>query len=373
MQKKLKIITCCAVIFVLVALIMQYRSTKDASIVSFRNYVQDISNIIMGNTSFMPEYQPTTTNVKMMEENISQRDEFNYNAPVKEIDKKALLQTTTRNPKFSHYENRIRMEAPEELDSNGLFVALMQAVADNNMRRAKTLIARGARLDTPDGDTSYAPIFWAIDNGNVEMVKFLLSKGARVNTPDDKGLFPVHWIVKAASKRPSAYKMKEMFDTFLAVHPKEINRQDTKLKQTPIMFAVLSDNKKAFAYLLDHGANVNIINAEKMNIATIATANACHSCVYMIEEREKINKITPLENFDKTFPEPAPIWLPYTKKTTTTTTTKQKKVKKAPAEDSDVIVITGNGSNLVTPQYKEMPQILPLNEDDQPDIVMKSR
>ena len=137
------------------------------------------------------------------------------------------------------------------------------------------------------------------------------------------------------------------------------------------MFAILLDSKKAFAYLLDKGANVNIINWEKMNIATMAASNGCHSCVYLIEEKEKINKTTPLPNFTQTIPEPDPIWLPYTKKKSTTV--KKKKVKKVQPKDQADIVVIGNGSNIATPNYKEMPQILPLNNDNDPDIVMRSR
>ena len=364
MQNKLKIITVFAAIFVFTSLIVQYYHTTDISIVSFRNYVQDLSNILKGQNITIPENKVTTTNVKVNEVDIAERNDFDYNVPITEVDKKSLLRTATK--KVS-YENQIRLEAPEQLDANGLYVALMQAVADNNMKRAKTLIARGARLDTPDGDTSFAPIFWAIDNGNVEMVKLLLSKGARVNTPDDNGLFPVHWIVRTASKRPNVYQMKAIFDVFLAAHPNEINRQDTKLKQTPIMFAVISGNKKAFAYLLDKGANLNITNWENMNIVNMSVSNACHACVYLIEEKENLNKTTPLPNFAQDYPQPDPIWLPYMKQKTTGTTTQKKQTKRAPKRDQDVIVITGSGSNLSTPEYKDMPQILPL-EEEPPDF-----
>ena len=367
MQTKLKIITVFAVLFILVAFIIKYSSTMDSSSVSFRNYLQDISGIIKGNIS-VPENKNVSTTVNQNEEfNEMTKNEFDYNAPITEIDSKSLLQTAK--PKVYTYENRIRLEAPEELDENGLYVALMQAVADNNLKRAKILIARGARLNTPDGDTSFAPIFWAIDNGNVEMVKLLISKGAKVNTPDDKGLFPVHWIVNAASQRPTVYQMKKIFDIVLEAHPTEINRQDTKLKQTPIMLAAIADNKKAFAYLLDKGANITLINWEKANVVDMAIANACHSCVSLIEEKEKVNAVTPLDNFATTFTEPDPIWLPYTLKKPSTATKKKTNKKKYP---SDEIVVISNSNDMNLPTYKEMPQILPLKEAE-PDIVMRAR
>ena len=368
MQTKLKLITVFAVLFIVVSFVIKYSSTLDLSTVSFRNYIQDLSDIVKGNIS-VPETDPTTVN-KNTEVYDMMKNEFDYNAPVTEEDKKSLLRTTS--PTSDSYENRIRMEAPEELDENGLYVALMQAVADNNLRRAKTLINRGARLNTPDGDTSFAPIFWAIENGNVDMVRMLISRGVKVNTPDDNGLFPIHWIINNASKRPNSYRMKAIFDILLSAHPTEINRQDTKLKQTPIMFAILENNKKAFAYLLDKGANVNIINWEKINVVNMAVSNGCHSCVSLIEEKERINKETPLDNFAKTFTEPDPIWLPYAKAKTATTTKKTTK-KVTHREPNEVIVIANNNDDISLPEYKEMPQILPLKEDDEPDIVMRAR
>lgn len=370
MQTKLKVITVFAALFVIVTLVIKYSYTVDYSTVSFRNYIQDISGIIKSNIS-IPEYKTTQTTTinKNNELYEAMKNESDYNAPITEVDKKSLLRTASK--KSDSYENRIRLEAPEELDENGLYVALMQAVADNNLRRAKTLIARGARLNTPDGDTSFAPIFWAIENGNVEMVKLLISKGAKVNTPDDNGLFPIHWIVKYASKRPSSYQMKAIFDIVLDAHPTEINRQDTKLKQTPIMFAILAGNKKAFAYLLDRGANINVINWEKMNVVNMAISNACHSCVSLIEEKEKINKVSPLENFAQTFPEPDPIWLPYMK-TKKAEPSKKKTTNRKKSYNDDIIVIATDDSNMSLPSYKEMPQILPL-EEEQPDIVRRAR
>ena len=49
---------------------------------------------------------------------------------------------------YSNYEDRIRMAAPAKLDSNGLYVSLMQAVGDNDIKRAKNLITRGAKLNS---------------------------------------------------------------------------------------------------------------------------------------------------------------------------------------------------------------------------------
>ncbi|MBO4707455.1 MAG: ankyrin repeat domain-containing protein [Elusimicrobiaceae bacterium] len=285
---------------------------------------------------------------------------FNYNEPIIDQDPRALKKEINKKLNYADYEDRIRMESPSKLDANGLYVSLMQAVDDNDIQRAKNLIKRGARLNSPDGNTSYAPIFWAISNGNVEMVELLLEKGAKVNTPDEKGLFPIHWVIEHSSNRPQVYQMKAIFDLILDRNPNEINRQDTVLKQTPIMLAVSLDNKKAFSYLLDRGANLTILNENEENISDLCSLNACRTCLYLIETKEKLNKTDPLPNFASTFTAPDPIWLPYS----TAKKTNKKKVTRNPNE----IVIQGDSISI--PIYKDMPDILPLQKEQGPNMVI---
>lgn len=361
MQKNLKMATVLAAIFVVVIFTAQYFVTKEKNPMFYQN----------NNQSEQSKNEPAPTqeenNDKTTEEEIVAEQDplfeiFDYNAPLKEIDTNALQKKQNARSSDWDYEDRIRLEAPENLDSNGLYVALMQAVEDNNLPRAKKLIARGARLNSPDGNTFYAPIFWAINNGNVDMVDLLIKKGAKVNTPDDRGLFPIHWIVETASSRPLSYRMKEIFDLVLDAYPNEVNRQDSFLKQTPMMMAVGSNNKKAFAYLLDRGANVNILNKEEKSIMDVAVDNLCHACISLIERKMQQNEKTPLINFASTFTAPDPVWLPYS---TSTTTTKAK--KKVQPKDPDAIVIQGNSMSI--PQYKEMEQILPLEKKKKRNMV----
>ena len=132
------------------------------------------------------------------------------------------------------------------------------------------------------------------------------------------------------------------------------------------MLSVILNSKKAFAYLLDKGANVKILDKEKMDLITIAATNACHACVRLIENKERQNQVTPLINFASTYTAPDPIWLPYS-------TVKKAAVtkKKTVNRDPNAIVIQGNITSL--PTYKEMPQILPLKENDEPNMVIRSR
>lgn len=366
MQKNLKIATFIAVIFVVFVFGIKYFSTTVKTIMSYPNFNSNKQDYSLDNISQHEE--DNNSQEEQQDNTVTEKnnilEEFNYNTPITEQDPKAQKRDITKKLNYSNYEDRIRMESPAYLDANGLYVALMQAIDDNDIKRAKSLIARGARLNSPDGNTSYAPIFWALNNGNVEMIDLLIQKGVKVNTPDDKGSFPVHWIVETASNRPSVYKMKEIFDLFFDAHPEEINRQDTVFKQTPIMMAVNLNNKKAFAYLLDRGANLNITDGSERNIVELSVANACHACVSLVESKEKENQITPLLNFASTFTAPDPIWLPYS---TAKKTTKKKKQTRNPNE----VVISGD--SLAIPVYKEMPQILPLKKEEGPNMVITER
>ena len=363
MQKNLKIATVLAVICVIFIFTTKYFSTTVKTIMSHPHFNSNQHNNSV--EYVLPAEEDHNQNTEQENNNQHENyipEEFNYNTPITETDPKALKRKNKK-LNYSDYEDRIRMESPTYLDSNGLYVALMQAVDDNDIKRAKTLIARGARLDSPDGNTFYAPIFWAINNGNVEIVDLLIKKGAKVNVPDDKGSFPIHWIVETSSNRPNVYQMKAIFDLLLDAHPEEINRQDTVLKQTPIMMAINLNNKKAFAYLLDRGANINIMDKNDRDVIAISVLNGCHSCISLIEMKEKQNEITPLLNFASTFTAPDPIWLPYS----TTKTTKKKQQKKNPNE----WVIQGD--SLGIPVYKEMPQILPLNKEKEPNMIITER
>ncbi len=369
MQKKLKITTFIAAIFAIFVFTTEYFYTTVKTIMSYPGYsharLKSLEeNLITAEDENLLLQQQEDDSDSYHAPDI---EAFNYTAPITEVDEKSLKKNPPKKINYNSYEDRIRIEKVENLDTNGLYVALMQAIADNDIDRAKTMISRGARLNSPDGNTSYAPIFWAIANGNVDMVKLLLQKGAKLNTPDDNGKFPIHWVVENSSARLNVYQTKAIFDLLLASNPREINRQDNVSKQTPLMMSVLLDNKKAFAYLLDNGANVFIKDKEKRDIRDISLSNACHTCIYLIEQKEKENETTPISNFASTFTAPDSAWLPYTpvKKPTP----KKTQLKR----DPNSILIQGNGSAINLPVYKEMPQILPLKEEsDEPNMIIGS-
>ncbi len=370
MQKNLKIATLFAAIFAIIVFSSKYFYTSVRSIMTYQGY-----------NSYNKQYQKSlseneTSEEEIIEEvqeqpeenlhNTSEMKTFDYESPITEIDIKSLQRAPSKKIDYTNYTDRIRVEEPEYLDENGLYEALLQAVTDNDLKRAKLLISKGANINSPDGSTSLAPIFWAIANGNVDMVALLISKGVKVNTPDEKGLFPIHWVVEQSAKRLDVYQLKKIFDLILNAHPDEINRQDLVFKETPIMLALTVGNNKAFAYLLDRGANLTVSNKENKDAVSIALATNCHTCLRLIRNKELLNKTTPLPNFATSFTAPSNMWLPPS--AYKAVAAKVKKVEK----DPNAIVIEGN--NLAIPVYKEMPQILPLDKEPKgPDMIIRER
>lgn len=360
MQKKLKIATIVALIFVVLVFTVEYFITTEKNIMFDPTATDTVKNDIEEHQSVSDEHEESHEEKEEINgENYLNSPLFNafdYNAVINEIDPKSVK----KNKRSDNYDgDGIYIESYSSLDSNGLYVALMEAVEYNDLQKAKKFIKRGARLNSPDGNTSYAPIFWAISNGNVEMVKLLIDNGVKVNTPDDKGLFPIHWIVENSAKRPLVYKMKDIFDILLDAHPEEINRQDTANKQTPIIMAVNLNNKKAFAYLLERGANVNILDSNDADVLSAAANNSCHDCISILEMKKKLNQVTPLINFASTFTAPDPIWLPYS---TTKTVNKKKQTRKS----GDIVI---QGDSIAIPTYKDMPEILPLDKRHKQNII----
>ena len=366
MHKNLKIATFFAVVFVVIVFSSKYFSTTIKSFVSYQNYSQELQKSLEEN-ALMEELNKKEEQdlIDVHEQNfVSELEAFDYNRPVADIDEKALKKEYSKKFDYNNYEDRVRMEEPEYLDENGLYVTLMQAVADNDIKRAKIVIARGASLNSPDGNTSFAPIFWALSNGNVDMVKLLISKGAKLNTPDERGFFPIHWAVEHSSSRPNSYQTKAIFDILLDAYPEEINRQDYVLKMTPIMQTVNLRNRKLFSYLLDRGANLTLLNSDKKDVFDAVLKTDCHGCMHLLNKKKTENETTPLINFASSVTVPS-VWLP--------PSTIKKVVKKTkPKRDPNAIVI--EGSNLAIPVYKKMPDILPLdNSGSEPNMVIRGK
>lgn len=76
--------------------------------------------------------------------------------------------------------------------------ALMSAVEDDDVEKARELIAAGAEVDRKEDDDT-TPLFVAVERGNLEMVSLLLDFGAKVNARNEEKQTPLMMLDEDAS------------------------------------------------------------------------------------------------------------------------------------------------------------------------------
>ena len=76
--------------------------------------------------------------------------------------------------------------------------ALMSAVEDDDVEKARELIAAGEDVDRQEDDDT-TPLFVAVEHGNLEMVRLLLDFGAKVNARNDEKQTPLMMLDEDAS------------------------------------------------------------------------------------------------------------------------------------------------------------------------------
>lgn len=172
---------------------------------------------------------------------------------------------------------------------------LIEAVSDNNIQNVRTLLDRGADVNTidTDGDTLLYIALWTVDNNadiamllvergvdinakgeygytllhlavvedQSDIVKFLLEKNADVNVTDEDGSPPLHTAL-----------IKSNFDIARLLLEKgaDINATD-KYGNTPFNDAILSNKVDIIRFLLENKANVNATGKNDMTPLHVAS------------------------------------------------------------------------------------------------------
>jgi uncharacterized protein len=149
----------------------------------------------------------------------------------------------------------------------GLPVAAQtSALADAAMRRdveaVKTLLARKADVNQPQGDGSTA-LHWAAYNSQPDMVRLLLAAGANVGAKSRLGgLTPLMMAAKAGDATVVKLLVEARSDVATP------NGNGT----TPLMFAAASGSAEAVRLLLDSGADANAADATNGQTALMFAA-----------------------------------------------------------------------------------------------------
>jgi ankyrin repeat protein len=138
--------------------------------------------------------------------------------------------------------------------------ALTAASRADNSDSVRLLLAKGAGVDTTDGE-GYTPLAMAASNCNLPDVKMFLSKGANVNTANTAAgevkFGKIQLIQLTPLMLASSYCAPDVVQTLLDAGAK-VNAADIR-GMTPIQFAVSSEaqNPAVVKLLLKAGADVN--------------------------------------------------------------------------------------------------------------------
>ena len=131
---------------------------------------------------------------------------------------------------------------------------LSKAVWDENEKRAKKLVIKGANVNVREKKHSnITPLFLAVGNGNLKIAEMLLNFGADVNAVDDEG--------KTSLMRLDEDANVELVRLLLK-HGAKINAVDN-YGNTPLISAVGDyADAEILQVLLENGADVNAQNKE---------------------------------------------------------------------------------------------------------------
>lgn len=145
------------------------------------------------------------------------------------------------------------------------YSALMAASQAGFHKTARLLLEHGADPNLSDA-IGRTPLTYAVRTGNVELTQLLLESGADVTNRIDSSayVFPGFGILHFAISGGSV-DIVEM----LANRNVEIDTQDT-FGETPLMKAVEAGNFAIARFLLDHGANKEIVNIEGRTAVKLA-------------------------------------------------------------------------------------------------------
>ena len=152
-----------------------------------------------------------------------------------------------------------------------------------------------------------SPLHQAAFQGHLGMVEVLLAKGAGMNVRDKHhAATPLQWAMTAGSADIVDYLAKQAIGIFDAVLVENLNRMTTLLAtdpqliettlgaertgddphesdwQTPLAFAVLRQRPATVRLLLEHGARVDVADADGRRLAEVAEAESTNEIVRLL-------------------------------------------------------------------------------------------
>lgn len=183
-----------------------------------------------------------------------------------------------------------KMKTLDNKNNEQLDIRLYNAIKKDDIILAKTLIKKGAYINTVDSTFRLSTLHVAVENKNFEMVRLLVEQGANINY---NGYSDITALMIAASD--NNIKIME----YLLDHQADINK--TGMNGSALFFALnittpskytnILANRKTANYLISKGINLNLLNEddESALMYSIRFKNI-ESFKYLVKKGADINK-----------------------------------------------------------------------------------
>jgi len=179
------------------------------------------------------------------------------------------------------YQRHVTAEGrPKNLDTGGL-TPLLYAARENCMACVKVLLDKGADINLPDPD-GVSPLLLSIMNANWDIAKHLILGGADVNEWDMYGEAPLftaiglhtkldggHGSIDAPNETDGMTIVRMLLDRHadpnmqLFFRPANLSGKTVTRGSTPLIRAATNADMEVVKLLLDHGADVNLLMADR--------------------------------------------------------------------------------------------------------------
>jgi hypothetical protein len=173
--------------------------------------------------------------------------------------RKSLLQQAIQNKQNDAVILLLRNGALP-VHSHGSYNAIDTAVESGNIEAIRALAAAGGSMNEPNL-YGLSPLLTACRNNNTTMIRELVSLGADMEAVDAQGRTPLHYVTKL--------NLPQIVAVLIGLGA-NINAKTLEEGNSPLMIAVMYNNKKLTEFLCKKGASKKVTNRDGKTVIGLA-------------------------------------------------------------------------------------------------------